>query len=54
MDLFDTLKINPFFLLNMLGRPDYWAPQSHWESQRDGAFVACGAFLRIGAIGKLY
>ena len=41
-DLFKSLKLNPLFLLNMLGRPDYWAPQTHWESDSDGNFSACG------------
>ena len=32
-DLFSPLSLNPAFLLNMLGRPDYWAPQSRWDQE---------------------
>ncbi|EXJ93913.1 hypothetical protein A1O1_02306 [Capronia coronata CBS 617.96] len=31
-ELYETLKIHPIFLLNMLGRPDYWAPVNHWDT----------------------
>ncbi|KAJ5834953.1 hypothetical protein N7447_000979 [Penicillium robsamsonii] len=39
--LFETLQINPMFMLNMLGRPDYWAPQSHLDADDDGRLLAC-------------
>ena len=32
-DLFSSLSINPSFLMNMLGRPDYWAPQTRWDQE---------------------
>lgn len=40
--LLKTLDVNPLFLLNMIGRPDYWAPQTHWEADDDGRLLACG------------
>ncbi|KAI9733147.1 MAG: hypothetical protein M1834_003694 [Cirrosporium novae-zelandiae] len=43
---FKILRLNPLFLLNMLGRPDYWAPQSHWESDQDGNLSACEFFCQ--------
>jgi hypothetical protein len=42
MNLFKSLDLNPLFLLNLLGRPDYWAPQTHWECDNDGKLSACG------------
>ncbi|KAF2462653.1 uncharacterized protein BDR25DRAFT_274255 [Lindgomyces ingoldianus] len=39
-DLFSSLSLNPAFLLNMLGRPDYWAPQSRWDHDGDH-FLGC-------------
>ena len=36
----EALNIHPLFLLNMLGRPDYWAPQAHWDSDDDGNLQA--------------
>jgi hypothetical protein len=32
-DLYISLSLNPSFILNMLGRPDYWAPQSRWDQE---------------------
>jgi hypothetical protein len=32
-DLYNSLSLNPSFILNMLGRPDYWAPQSRWDQE---------------------
>lgn len=40
--LLRTLNVNPLFMLNMIGRPDYWAPQTHWEANEDGVLLACG------------
>jgi hypothetical protein len=40
--LFQTLNVNPLFLLNLLGRPDYWAPQTRFQSDESGDFMACG------------
>ncbi|OQE46820.1 hypothetical protein PENCOP_c001G05880 [Penicillium coprophilum] len=44
--LFETLHVNPLFLLNMIGRPDYWAPQMHWETADDGRLLACDLFCQ--------
>lgn len=41
-ELLKCLDVNPLFLLNMIGRPDYWAPQAHWEADDDGSLLACG------------
>ncbi|KAL9124493.1 MAG: hypothetical protein Q9217_006181, partial [Psora testacea] len=30
----------------MLGRPDYWAPYSHWDSDDEGTLVACEFFCQ--------
>lgn len=35
-------RINCLFLLNMLGRPDYWAPYSHWDLGDGETLIACG------------
>lgn len=37
---FSALDINPAFLQNMLGRPDYWAPQMRWDEEGD-RFLGC-------------
>ncbi|EXJ70676.1 uncharacterized protein A1O5_05666 [Cladophialophora psammophila CBS 110553] len=29
-DIYKTLNLNLACLPNMIGRPDYWAPQAHW------------------------
>jgi hypothetical protein len=47
-DLYKSLSLNPAFLLNMLGRPDYWAPQTHWESDSQGNFSAIGTLIEKG------
>ncbi|CAI7648622.1 unnamed protein product [Penicillium pancosmium] len=44
--LIRTLQINPLFCLNLLGRPDYWAPKSHWEADNDGKLTACDLFCQ--------
>lgn len=41
-EMFSSLKLNPLFLLNMLGRPDYWAPQTRWETSSENTFQSCG------------
>lgn len=38
--LFEKLQLNPAFLPNLLGRPDYWAPQRRWQED-GGAFFGC-------------
>ncbi|KAJ5918513.1 hypothetical protein N7466_010505 [Penicillium verhagenii] len=45
-DLLKTLNINPAFLLNLIGRPDYWAPQKHWEADDTGRLIACDLFCQ--------
>ena len=45
-NLMKTLNINPAFLLNLIGRPDYWAPQKHMEADKNGRLVACGKKTR--------
>ncbi|KAJ5514185.1 hypothetical protein N7463_003737 [Penicillium fimorum] len=44
--LLETLQVNPLFMLNMIGRPDYWAPQAHWEADSDGKLLACDLFCQ--------
>ncbi|KAJ5147531.1 hypothetical protein N7526_000883 [Penicillium atrosanguineum] len=39
--IMETLDVNLLFLLNMIGRPDYGAPQTHWEADDDGRLLAC-------------
>lgn len=45
-DLFSALALNPLFLLNLLGRPDYWAPQMRWECGEAGKFTSCDFFCQ--------
>ncbi|KAL4916935.1 hypothetical protein BDW62DRAFT_211604 [Aspergillus aurantiobrunneus] len=45
-ELFRTLSVNPLFVMNLLGRPDYWAPQTRWESDENGNFLACDFFCQ--------
>lgn len=33
--LFESLNLNHAFLPNMLGRPDYWAPQTLWNEEEN-------------------
>ncbi|KAJ5899498.1 hypothetical protein N7495_004242 [Penicillium taxi] len=41
-EFFDSLSLSPAFLVNLLGRPDYWAPKKRWEkSASDGSITAC-------------
>jgi hypothetical protein len=42
MDLFKYLNADPSFIMNFLGRPDYWAPQTRWTSDSNGNISACG------------
>ncbi|KAJ5384595.1 hypothetical protein N7517_002506 [Penicillium concentricum] len=44
--LLETLQVNPLFVMNMIGRPDYWAPQTHWEEDDDGRLLACDLFCQ--------
>ncbi|KAJ6095934.1 hypothetical protein N7486_006680 [Penicillium sp. IBT 16267x] len=45
-NLMKILNINPAFLLNLIGRPDYWAPQSHMEADNNGSVAACDLFCQ--------
>ncbi|KAL2834491.1 hypothetical protein BDW59DRAFT_156421 [Aspergillus cavernicola] len=45
-ELFRSLDVNPLYIMNLLGRPDYWAPQTRWESKDDGNFLACDFFCQ--------
>ncbi|KAL4875720.1 hypothetical protein BJY04DRAFT_211057 [Aspergillus karnatakaensis] len=45
-ELFQTLGVNSLYLMNLLGRPDYWAPQTRWESDDAGEFLACDFFCQ--------
>ncbi|KAL4925927.1 uncharacterized protein BDV17DRAFT_166433 [Aspergillus undulatus] len=45
-EMFRTLSLNPLSIMNVLGRPDYWAPQTRWESDDNGDFLACDFFCQ--------
>lgn len=40
--LFDVIGVNPEFILNMLGRPDYWSPRTRWQYNMRDELVSCG------------
>lgn len=40
--LFDVIGVNPEFILNMLGRPDYWSPRTRWQYNMRDELVLCG------------
>ncbi|TAQ85808.1 hypothetical protein B7494_g5875 [Chlorociboria aeruginascens] len=44
--LFKAFRINPSYLLNLLGRPDYWAPQMRWDYDENEKFSACDFFCQ--------
>lgn len=44
-ELFSSLQLNPGFLQNLLGRPDYWAPQERWHEE-DGQLLDCDFFCQ--------
>ncbi|KAJ4989324.1 argininosuccinate lyase [Stagonosporopsis vannaccii] len=44
-ELFSSLQLNPGFLQNLLGRPDYWAPQPRWHEE-DGQLLDCDFFCQ--------
>jgi hypothetical protein len=39
-------ELNPGFLPNLLGRPDYWAPQPRWHEE-DGHLLNCDFFCQL-------
>jgi hypothetical protein len=43
--LFSSLQLNPDFLQNLLGRPDYWAPQPRWREE-SGKLLDCDFFCQ--------
>ncbi|KAL3489033.1 hypothetical protein BJX62DRAFT_166112 [Aspergillus germanicus] len=45
-ELFRYLSVNPLYIMNLIGRPDYWAPQTRWESDSNGDFKACDFFCQ--------
>jgi hypothetical protein len=40
--LFKVLGANPEFLLNLIGRPDYWAPKATWQFDASDELTSCG------------
>lgn len=42
LELYESLKIHPSFCMNMLGRPDYWAPVHHWDTSDGHKLQAFG------------
>lgn len=40
--IFEVLGVNPEFLLNMLGRPDYWSPRTRWQCNIRDELTMCG------------
>jgi hypothetical protein len=40
IQLFSLLRLNPAFMQNLLGRPDYWALQGRWYEE-DNQFLGC-------------
>ncbi|GIJ86416.1 hypothetical protein Asppvi_005304 [Aspergillus pseudoviridinutans] len=46
MDLFKYLNADPSFIMNLLGRPDYWAPQTRWTSDRNSNILACDFYCQ--------
>ncbi|QKX60438.1 uncharacterized protein TRUGW13939_07583 [Talaromyces rugulosus] len=45
-EVFSSLKLNPLFFLNMLGRPDYWAPQTRWKFSSHNHLESCDFFCQ--------
>ncbi|KAF2016660.1 hypothetical protein BU24DRAFT_423038 [Aaosphaeria arxii CBS 175.79] len=43
--LFEALRLDAAFLSNMLGRPDYWAPQTLWD-QEGSTFRGCDFYCQ--------
>ena len=44
-DLFGSLSLNSEFILNLLGRPDYWAPQQRWDLE-GSKLLGCDFFCQ--------
>lgn len=52
MDLFKYLNADPSFITNLLGRPDYWAPQTRWTSDSNSNILACGPIHLLPLISR--
>ncbi|GFF40474.1 hypothetical protein IFM46972_06226 [Aspergillus udagawae] len=46
VDLFKYLNADPSFIMNLLGRPDYWAPQTRWTSDSNSNILACDFYCQ--------
>ena len=44
--IFSQFRIHPSYLLNVLGRPDYWAPSTHIHIANDGTPITYGKHLK--------
>lgn len=40
--LFETVGANPEYLLNLLGRPDYWSPRTRWQRNNEDEVTTVG------------
>lgn len=40
--LFKTLDVNPEYLLNLVGRPDYWSPRTRWRRSAKDELIGVG------------
>jgi hypothetical protein len=45
--IFSSLRLNHAFLLNMLGRPDYWAPQTLWNGSEHEILNGCDYYCQF-------
>ncbi|KAJ4159175.1 uncharacterized protein LMH87_008086 [Akanthomyces muscarius] len=44
--LFKTLDVNPEYLLNLVGRPDYWSPRTRWRRSTKDRLVGVDYFCQ--------
>lgn len=40
--LFTVLDVNPEYLLNLIGRPDYWSPRTRWRRSKKDELIGVG------------
>ncbi|KAI9683041.1 MAG: hypothetical protein M1822_006234 [Bathelium mastoideum] len=45
-NLFEAIHVNPTYMMNTVGRPDYWSPQIRWRSGHAGRLNACDFFCQ--------
>ncbi|TQV94442.1 hypothetical protein IF1G_06453 [Cordyceps javanica] len=45
--LFKTLDVNPEYLLNLVGRPDYWSPRTRWRRDAEDSLTAVDYFCQF-------